>query len=100
MHEKRNEYRDIIENSYSQLEEEKEKKINELNQRVSELKEMKNNDVENNLKSNIEIFDKIIKSDIPERKNLEQILDKVIIHQDRNLEFKLLVNIDKLTYKY
>jgi len=89
-------YRDIIESSYFQLEEEKKKKINELNLRVLESPNI-NCDLKN--KSTMEIFSDLINAEIPERKNLEQLLAKVVIHKDKNLEFRLLVNIDKLTSK-
>lgn len=92
--ENNNEYRSILENSYNEIEEEKKKKINELIHRILELKNISNNEEEN--KTTIDIFHKIIKSEIPERKKLEQILDKIVIHKDRNAEFRLLVNIDKL----
>lgn len=92
------EYRDIIESSYTEVENEKKKSILELSSKVNELQRVNNSDIEKNIKSNIEIIDSIINADKPERKYLEMILDKIIIHHDRNLEFKLKVDIGKLTF--
>ena len=97
-HENNIEYRDIIESSYTEVETEKKKIILELSAKVNELQKINNDDIEKNILSNIEIFDSIINSDIPARKYLEMILDKIIIHNDKNLEFKLKINIEKLTY--
>lgn len=92
------EYKQIIENSYNELENEKKKRINELTQKVNKLREANHDNIENNLKATIDIFDKIIKKERPDRKLLELILDKIILNSDRSLEFKLLVNIDKLIH--
>ena len=72
--------------------------ILELSEKVNELKRVSNDDIEKSIKSNIEIFDSIINSDNPERKHLEMILDKIMIYNDKNLEFKLKVNIKILTF--
>jgi hypothetical protein len=44
-------------------------------------------------------FDDIVNSEVPERKLLEMVLDKIILHRDKTIEFKLKVNIDQFTYK-
>ncbi len=92
------EYRQIIENSYTEMEAEKKRIILELNEKINELERASSENIEKSIKSNIEIFDCIINSERPERKYLEMILDKIIVYSDRNLEFKLKVNIDKLTF--
>jgi DNA invertase Pin-like site-specific DNA recombinase len=97
MKESNNSYKEIIENSYDEMESEKKKRIMELSEKVNELQRISCETIEGNIKSNIEIFDAIINSDIPERKYLEMILDKILVYSDRNLEFKLKINIDKLT---
>ncbi|MDW8802835.1 recombinase family protein [Clostridium sp. A1-XYC3] len=96
--ESNNEYKKIIEHSYVQLENEKKKRINELSEKISELQRLNINNIENNMESNMQIFSNIINSDKPSRKLLELILEKIIIHDDKSLEFKLLADIDKLTY--
>jgi DNA invertase Pin-like site-specific DNA recombinase len=90
-------YKEIVENSYNEIEAEKKKRILELTQKVRELQRVNNNDIGKIIKSNLEIFDLIINSQRPERKYLEMILDKITVYSDRSLEFKLKVNIDKLT---
>lgn len=89
-------YREIIENSYTEMEEEKKRNIFELSRKISELE--KNINLEKVIESNIEIFDSIINSHRPEKKYLEMILDKIIVDHDRNLEFILKVDISKLIY--
>lgn len=91
-------YKEIIENSYIELENDKKKRINELVNKIDELKKLDSNNIEKNIKTTIDIFNTIIDSEVPDRKLLEMILDKIKIDENRNLEFKLLVNIDKLTY--
>ena len=92
------EYRDIIESSYTEVGIEKKKIILELSEKVNELQRASNDDIEKSIKSNIQIFDSIINSDKPERKHLEMILEKIMIYNDKNLEFKLKVNIKILTF--
>lgn len=99
--ESRPEFRTILENSYDSLEQEKKKKINELNNRINELRKVDRKDIENNLKTAIQIYDSIIQSEMPDRKDLEMILDKILLYgksQNNRIEFKLLLNIESLTY--
>ena len=48
------------------------------------------------VKQAIDYFDEIIKSDAPSKEVLAQVLDKIIIYRNKNLEFRLKVNLDKL----
>lgn len=91
------EYKTMIENSYIALENEKKLRIKELSNRVEELKKMDGKKIENNLKTAIDLFNAVIEADRPERKDLEMILDKIFIYGNRNIEFKLQVDIEKLT---
>ena len=88
----------MIESSYSELENDKKRRISEIMNSIKKLKDVNNNDIENSLKNTIDIFDAIICSEKPDRKMLELILDKISIYNDKNICFKLLVDIDKLTY--
>ncbi len=97
MKEPGNEYRDIVEESYSQLENDKKARIKELNQKVDELKKVSSKNLEDRLKTAISIFDSIVDAERPNRKDLELVLDKISIYSDKSIEFKLLVNIDELT---
>ncbi|WP_411682868.1 recombinase family protein [Clostridium thailandense] len=92
------EYKEIIEHSYGELENEKKKRINELSEKINELQKLSGNNVENSIKSNIKIFEDIINSDKPNRKLLELTLEKITIYDDKSIEFRLLADIDKLTY--
>lgn len=96
MKESNTQFRHITDELYTELEEEKKKRISELSQKKDELQKIINRDIENNVKSTIAIFDNIIKAKIPERKHLEQILDKIMIYQDRSVEFQLKVSISEL----
>lgn len=91
------EYRNIIETAYSEIEGEKKKNILSLIQSIKEVEDSMKSQIRNNLKTTLDIFDNIINAEVPRRENLERILDKIIVYNDRNLEFKLKVNIDNLT---
>lgn len=93
------EYRQIIENSYTELENEKKKQIVFLTKQVEELQNIDNNNSKKIIKTAAEIFDDIISSETPDRRMLEMILDKIIIYNDKTIEFKLLVNIDALLHQ-
>lgn len=93
------EYRQIVEDSYNQVENEKKGRISDLSYKVSQLEKLDNNDIEKEVKTTIGIFDRIIEDERPKQKLLELVLDKILLHEDRSLEFKLKISIDKLTYK-
>lgn len=93
------EYRQIIENSYAELENEKKRQIAVLTKEAEELQNMNTIDSKKNIKTAAEIFDDIISSEAPDRKMLEMILDKIIIFKDKTIEFKLLVDIDALLHQ-
>jgi DNA-directed RNA polymerase subunit F len=100
--ETRPEFRTILENSYDSLEQEKKKRIIELNSRINELQKVDNEVTENSLKTAIQIFDNIIQSERPHRKDLEMILDKILLYgksRNNRIEFKLLLDIESLTFE-
>ncbi|KNY26880.1 recombinase family protein [Pseudobacteroides cellulosolvens] len=92
------EFREIIEDSYSQLENDKKARINELTIKIEELKRVGNKDIEKKIQTAIDKFDSIIESERPDRKVIEMILDRILIYHDKTIEFKLLVDISELTY--
>lgn len=98
MKEKDIEYRKIIENSYLELEDEEKKSIKELSKRLETIQKVNNNDIEKNIRNAIELYDLVIENEKPDRKLLELILDKIYIYHDKSMEFKLLVDIERLTY--
>lgn len=90
------EYKRIIANSYNKLEKEKKQRILELKTQIDELQKQASKDDEKTIRSAISVMDEIISSDRPSRKMLEMILDMIIFHKDRILEFKLKVNIEDI----
>ncbi|MCX8130557.1 MAG: recombinase family protein [Clostridia bacterium] len=87
------EYKQIVSDTYNKLEDEKKQRILELKNQIMELEKQTSKEAENTVKSAISVMDEIITSDRPSRKLLEMILDKVILHKDRIIEFKLKVDI-------
>lgn len=96
--EKDNDARSIIEEVYTDLIKEKMKRMIYLKEKISDLTNLTTIDIETSIKSNIVIFDSIINSEIPAKKDLERILEKVLVYEDRSLEFVLKVSIDKLIF--
>lgn len=92
-----NEYqKQIIEDSYKELEVEKTSRIEKLQeilqkeeQEISKEKAMK-------LKTAIEYFDEIIGAEFPSRYVLENIIDTIWIYSDKSVKFDLRVDIKKL----
>ena len=68
----------------------------EITHTIQRLERQTEDEKVKNIKSAIEYFDEIIKTDIPSKQILAQVLDKVIITKNKNLEFKLKINIDEL----
>lgn len=88
--------REIIENTYNELEKEK-------MQRMAHLQELIQNDEKKNLedkiqklKTSVEYFDEIINASKPNRIILQMIIDKIYIHRDKTIRFSLKVDIEKL----
>ena len=90
--------KEIIENTYKELEKEK-------MQSITYLQEIIQNDEKKNLeesvaklKSAVEYFDEIINSQEPSRIMLQMIIDKIYIHRDKTIRFKLKTDIEKLIH--
>ncbi len=92
------EFRNIIENNYLKLENEKKVKIRELSGKIEELKRINDRDIEKKIQTAIDIFNVIIESERPERKTIEMVLDRIYIYKDKTIEFKLMVDISELTF--
>lgn len=90
------EYRDIVSNTYQELESDKKKRILELQDRIKQLQENDIKKIEEKIKTALDIIEQLIQSERPERKLLETILDKIIFNPDRTITFKLKVNIDDI----
>ncbi len=85
--------KEIIENTYEYMINKKVKKISNLKNKIEELKKSNTDNIN---KSNIEIFDRIICFEAPNRGDLERILDKILVYDDKTVQFILKVNIERL----
>ena len=72
-------------------------------QRMAHLQELIQNDEKKNLedkiqklKTALEYFDEIINASKPNRIILKMIIDKIYIHRDKTIRFKLKADIEKL----
>ena len=88
--------RDIIENTYKELEEEKRENIYFLQTAIEadEKKTLEENIIK--LKTAVEYFDEIINSEEPNRMILQMLIDKIYIYRDKTIRFELKSNIEKL----
>ena len=88
--------REIIENTYKELEKEKMQNISYL-QALLEKDEKENlEEKANRLKTSIEYFDDIINSEVPNKMILQMIIDKIYIYRDKTIRFDLKTDIEKL----
>ncbi len=87
---------EIVEEAYSKMAKDKLKEIREVTDALKHLENESEKEKVKNIKTAIEYFDDIIKSDRPSKQILAQILDKIIVYKNKNLEFKLKISIDKL----
>ena len=88
--------REIIENTYKELEKEKMQSIVYLQGLIQsdEKKSLEQNIVK--LKTSVEYFDEIINSEEPNRIILQMVIDKIYIHRDKTIRFKLKTDIKKM----
>lgn len=88
--------REIIENTYKELEEEKMKDISYLQTLIEDNKKKNLEDKVIKLKTAIEYFDEIINSEEPNKMILQMIIDKIYIYRDKTVRFDLKIDISKL----
>lgn len=88
--------KDIIENTYKELEEEKRQSITYLQELIQndEKKTLEQNIIK--LKTAVEYFDEIINSEEPNRMILQMLIDKICINKDKTVIFKLKTDINKI----
>lgn len=92
-----NEYqKNIIENTYKELEKDKTNNIEQLQNMLKEEKKVEKEKIKK-IKTAIEYFDKIIFSDEPNRYTLECLIDRIQIYHDKSVKFDLKPEIRKLT---
>ena len=88
--------REIIENTYKELEEEKRQNISYL-QIVIESNEKKQlEEKANKLKTAVEYFDESIKSEVPNRMILQMLIDKIYINREKMIRIELKTDIEKM----
>ena len=88
--------REIIENIYKELEEEKRQNISYLQIAIESNEKKQLEEKANKLKTAVEYFDEIILADIPSRYILENLIDKIWIYSDKSVKFDLKVDIENL----
>ena len=86
----------MIENTYKELEQDKTNKIEKLQEILNKEEQEISKEKIKKLKNAIEYFDEIILSEIPSRYVLENIIDKIWIYRDKTVKFDLKVDIEKL----
>ena len=86
----------IIENTYKDLEIDKTNQMNKLQKFLDKNEKTISNNKAKKLKTTMEFFDEIIKSDSPNRYILENIIDTIWIYNDKSIKFDLKVDINKL----
>lgn len=92
-----NEYqREMIENTYKELEKDKTNRIEQLQKMLEQQEVDLDKEKIKKLKTAIEYFDDIIKSNEPNRYILECLIDKIWIYHDKSVKFELKPNIKKL----
>ena len=88
--------REVIENTYKELEKEKMQSITYLQELIQNDEKKNLEDKIQKLKTSVEYFDEIINASKPNRIILQMIIDKIYIHRDKTIRFKLKTDIEKL----
>ena len=92
-----NEYqREMIENTYKELEKVKTNRIEQLQKLLEQQQEDSHTEEIKKLKTAIEYFDDILKSNEPNRYILECLIDKIWIYHDKSVKFELKPEISQL----
>ena len=88
--------REIIENTYKELENEKMQSITYLQGTIQNDEKKNLEEKKQQIKTSLEYFDEIINAKEPSRIILRMIIDKIYIHRDKTIRFKLKADIEKL----
>ena len=92
-----NEYqKQMIEDSYKELELEKTSKIEKLQGILQKAEQDISKEKVKKLKTAMEYFDEVISAEVPSRYVLENIIDTIWIYSDKSIKFNLKVDIEKL----
>lgn len=90
------EQREMVENAYKDLESSKQSQIISLKETLAKDDEKILEDKEKKIKSAMDIFDEIINTNEPSKYLLNSIIDKIVIYNDKTIEFILKGNIKRL----
>ena len=88
--------REIIENTYQELEKEKMQRMAHLQELIQSDEKQKLQEKIQELKTALEYFDDIINTKEPNRIILQMIIDKIYIYRDKTIRFNLKPDIKKL----
>ena len=92
-----NEYqKQMIEDSYKELEQEKTSKIEQLQEFLNKAEQDISREKIKKIRTIMEYFDEIIFSEKPSRYVLENIIDTIWIYSNKTIKFDLKVDIEKL----
>ena len=86
----------MIEDSYKELEIEKTIKIEKLQEILQRAEQDISNEKTKKLKTAMGYFDEVISAEVPSRYVLENIIDTIWIYSDKTVKFDLKVDIEKL----
>ncbi len=86
----------LIEDSYKEIETEKTNKIKQLQEFLNQAEQDISKEKITKLKTAMEYFVEIISAEIPSRYVLENIIDTIWIYSDKTVKFDLKVDIGKL----
>lgn len=88
--------REIIENTYKELEEEKMTSISYLKSLIESDKKKNLEEKIHKLKTSIEYFDDIINAKEPSRMILQTLIDNIYVSRNKTIRFNLKTNIEKM----
>ena len=88
--------KEIIENTYKELEEEKKQRIYYLQTAIENDSKKNLEESVAKLKTALEYFDDIINSEEPNRMILQMVIDRIYIYRDKTIRFDLKTDIKKL----
>lgn len=91
------EQREMVENAYKDLESSKQSQIISLKETLAKDDEKILEDKEKKLKSALDIFDEIISTNEPSKYLLNSIIDRIVLYNDKTIEFILKGDIKKIT---
>ena len=87
------EQREMVENAYKDLESSKQSQIISLKETLAKDDEKIIEDKEKKLKSALDIFEEIISTNEPSKYLLNSIIDKIVLYNDKTIEFILKGNL-------